>query len=320
MNARLSKESVVRIAKRIFGLAGLASLTLVCAGAAWSQSQPAQTQPTAALPVVTAHATSPAADPSGPTPTAKQVAAQSPSAKASASKRRPDGIAVSGWWTIEVRNPDGRVVTHREFENSLTAAGQGVLANVLSNQGNPAGYIVLGSWAVALCNSGGTECYSQTAPISNEFIFDLEQQGSQTANPSTCNGSVSNVTTPFPYLYVCYPTLTMPQPSVLPSNGGVLALSGNIPSSPLTGEVYIDTVETVINECTATAAQPYSASACFATPNTSNLIPQTFTLATVSPVVSVQPNQSVSVMVQFSFSSAAAPAAASVPKAPAIRH
>jgi len=320
MNARLSEGRVVSISKRILGLAGLATLALIGTGAAWARSQPAQTQSTAARPVAATPATSPGAGPAESARATKTAGAQSSSAKRPAPKGQSEGIQVHGHWTIEVRDPDGRVVTHREFENSLTAAGQGVLANVLSNQGNPAGYIVLGSWAVALCNSGGTECYSQTAPISNEFIFDLEQQGSQTANPSTCNGSVSNVTTPFPYLYVCYPTLTMPQPSVLPSNGGVLALSGNIPSSPLTGEVYIDTVETVINECTATAAQPYSASACFATPNTSNLIPRTFTLAAVSPVVSVQPNQSVSVMVQFSFSSAAAPAAASVPKAPAIRH
>ena len=29
------------------------------------------------------------------------------------------GIKVHGHWTIEVRNPDGSVATHREFENSL---------------------------------------------------------------------------------------------------------------------------------------------------------------------------------------------------------
>ena len=35
-----------------------------------------------------------------------------------------EGIKVHGHWTIEVRNPDGRLVAHREFENSLAGGGQ----------------------------------------------------------------------------------------------------------------------------------------------------------------------------------------------------
>ena len=34
-----------------------------------------------------------------------------------------EGIKVHGHWTIDVRNPDGTLVTHREFENSLVQAG-----------------------------------------------------------------------------------------------------------------------------------------------------------------------------------------------------
>jgi len=34
-----------------------------------------------------------------------------------------EGIKVHGHWVIEVRNPDGRLVQRRDFENSLTSVG-----------------------------------------------------------------------------------------------------------------------------------------------------------------------------------------------------
>jgi hypothetical protein len=33
-----------------------------------------------------------------------------------------DGITVHGHWTIDVKNPDGRVASHHEFENALSSA------------------------------------------------------------------------------------------------------------------------------------------------------------------------------------------------------
>ena len=42
-----------------------------------------------------------------------------------------EGIKVHGHWTIEVREPDGRLVSHREFENALVDQGQGLLAELL---------------------------------------------------------------------------------------------------------------------------------------------------------------------------------------------
>src|SRR5215469_7481393 len=47
------------------------------------------------------------------------------------------GIKVHGHWTIDVRNPDGTLVTHREFENSLipgSGFGAGALATFLARQ------------------------------------------------------------------------------------------------------------------------------------------------------------------------------------------
>ena len=41
------------------------------------------------------------------------------------------GIVVHGHWVIEVRNPDGKVQYHREFENALTSFGEGLMAQLL---------------------------------------------------------------------------------------------------------------------------------------------------------------------------------------------
>jgi hypothetical protein len=44
------------------------------------------------------------------------------------------GIQVHGHWTIEVRDPDGTLVSHTEFENSLQSTGQSFLTWILSRQ------------------------------------------------------------------------------------------------------------------------------------------------------------------------------------------
>jgi hypothetical protein len=120
MNARLDKEHVVRTAKRMVGFVGLASLALVCARAAWAQSKPEQSQSSAARPVVAAPVTSPSVQSSSATPAAKQAVTQNSSAKSTAAKGESEGIKVHGHWTIEVRNPDGKIVSHTEFENALS--------------------------------------------------------------------------------------------------------------------------------------------------------------------------------------------------------
>ena len=45
-----------------------------------------------------------------------------------------EGIKVHGHWVIEVRNPDGKIVTRREYENALHAEGKAVLASLLGRQ------------------------------------------------------------------------------------------------------------------------------------------------------------------------------------------
>lgn len=63
-----------------------------------------------------------------------------------------EGIKVHGHWTIEVRDSDGTLVTHREFENSLQAGGA-ALGAVLSRQYVP------GTWVVSLISHSGGLCF-----------------------------------------------------------------------------------------------------------------------------------------------------------------
>lgn len=46
-------------------------------------------------------------------------------------RSQTEGIKVHGHWVIEVRNPDGTLVSRTAFENSLTTTGATVIANVL---------------------------------------------------------------------------------------------------------------------------------------------------------------------------------------------
>jgi len=77
------------------------------------------------------------------TSSAKQESAQeqTPAVEEKASSSgRHEGIKVHGHWTIEVRNPDGSVVTHREFENSLRIPNS--LATFLARNTTPGRWVI----------------------------------------------------------------------------------------------------------------------------------------------------------------------------------
>jgi hypothetical protein len=84
--------------------------------------------------------------------TAGAPTATSP-AQESAARRPDDGIKVHGHWTIELRDPDGRIAAHHEFENALVNQGARVLATLL--QGNsPRGLWIVQAGTAA----GGGPC------------------------------------------------------------------------------------------------------------------------------------------------------------------
>src|SRR5271168_3514589 len=103
MKTNGKSEVIARIARQSLVLATLFAMLLLAADISRAQSS----------------ATSPA------TPTAKMAAPSAakpvrPAAKLPA-KSPHEGITVHGHWTIDVKNPDGTVASHHEFENSIAA-------------------------------------------------------------------------------------------------------------------------------------------------------------------------------------------------------
>jgi hypothetical protein len=67
-----------------------------------------------------------------------------------------EGIKVHGRWTIEIRNPDGKLVTHREFENALRTDGVQSLGHFLRRTAKP------GEWAIHVYGTPNP-CFSISA-------------------------------------------------------------------------------------------------------------------------------------------------------------
>jgi len=61
-----------------------------------------------------------------------------------------EGIKVHGHWVIDVRNSDGTLASHTEFENALTAGGAMVLTQILTNV-----VTVVRGWTVTLRPGSG---------------------------------------------------------------------------------------------------------------------------------------------------------------------
>jgi len=61
-----------------------------------------------------------------------------------------EGIKVHGHWTIDLRNPDGALASHNEFENELyMSQGSGALAGILGR------HLTVGEWVVTLAGGNG---------------------------------------------------------------------------------------------------------------------------------------------------------------------
>ncbi len=131
MSERKSSGNVAQAGKRIFALATLAALVLAMAGSSRAQAQ--------------------------------STASKTARARQSAPRGQHEGITVHGHWTIEVRKPDGKVETHREFENSLVpGAGAQTIESILVGALTPQAFqIVLNG------TSASQSPASQPAPCLN---------------------------------------------------------------------------------------------------------------------------------------------------------
>ena len=125
--------------KKLVGVAGrmLLAFVFVFSQTAWAgQSQ--QTKDKAASPQkAAAHQAGEKQSPATSTK-AQSNQTQSEESESSTAAEKPgdashEGIKVHGHWTIEVKNPDGSVATHHEFENSLQSQGLNLLNSLLSS-------------------------------------------------------------------------------------------------------------------------------------------------------------------------------------------
>ena len=193
-----------------------------------------------------------------------------------------EGIKVHGHWSIDVKNPDGTLAKHVEFENSLVSPGQGdqLLAGLLG------GFSVPGDWAIQLaspsiCSKTGT-CF--ILPNLNGFFG--------TTSCNSANGCATGLT----LAYVASTTTT----------GAAFKMSGTLTAS---GTGNITSVATVFSTCMEdlnySSATTFSPSKCI-TSETTGLPPagtsNTFTATTLTTPLGVVPGQIIQITVTISFS------------------
>ncbi len=173
-----------------------------------------------------------------------------------------EGINVHGHWTIEVRDPDGRLVEHREFENALSPNGDIVLARII------AGISTIGHWQLVIDSSvvGNGPC--------GQACLILESSDPETGG-------------------TLFRTLTVDAP-LIGANVGKLVLSG---SATATNNGEVNVVRTVNGYCEPTLAPSTN---CVGA--ASRVFNTAITFASISPAVSVSAGQQILVTVVIGFS------------------
>jgi len=142
------------------------------------------------------------------------------------------GIKVHGHWTIEVRNPNGRLASHTEFENALQHDGQQALAAILW------GYTP-GDWAIVLdAASGDTQlpCAGQVTGGQAPCIIGESGDVFVTSCGGGLPAGLSNSQ--------CFPTLTIGDDSS--HTGTSLSLGGTVIASATS---VISDVQTYLHVC-----------------------------------------------------------------------
>ncbi len=189
-----------------------------------------------------------------------------PSSASGAPQSAPQGgVKVHGHWTIEIRDPDGTVVTRREFDNALVSNGG--LPALLARQAT------IGLWTVTISGLP-FPCGPAEDPGGPCIII----EGSSTA-PAQPN--------------ILFKTLTVVAPTGSQPNAGRLVLSG---AAIAFRSTRINTVATGNARCPATRPP---ASNCEA--QTLNLV-TSFTQGPVNPPVEALKDQQIQVTVVLSFS------------------
>ena len=53
-----------------------------------------------------------------------------------------EGLKMHGHWIIDIKNPDGTLAGHHDFQNSLSASAQGILIAILTGQMTPGNFMI----------------------------------------------------------------------------------------------------------------------------------------------------------------------------------
>jgi hypothetical protein len=109
MTEKTQAKSIEVTYGRALALLFSLALVLFCAAPSWAQTAPSAAKSSA------------------------KPAASAPAHHSNSNGGNHEGITVHGWWTIEVKNPDGKVVSHHEFENKLVTTGTNNATQLLSN-------------------------------------------------------------------------------------------------------------------------------------------------------------------------------------------
>ena len=164
-----------------------------------------------------------------------------------------EGIKVHGDWTIEVRDPDGSLVSRHEFSNALTTPGAILLSKLLARESTA------GFWRVGLLSflDSGPPCLSSlsegvpcviteiTSPFTADNIFTTLTVAAPTSGPNVNKfvltgtadaqrGSAntpSTVTVVNTQLYLCANTVT-PVDCASSANVGLLAFTQTFLDTP----------------------------------------------------------------------------------------
>jgi len=197
------------------------------------------------------------------------------------------GVEMHGHWVIDVKNQDGTVAEHRDFENTIQPNGAGTLVLMM------AGYIVPSDYGIVLSSTGTAPC----APVNS--------------NGGTCAIVRSLTSAPGYFLCNSNDTCATSLTSSYVLNGGTT--SGNTFTLAGTVTAYqtgtITSVSAVIGVCpsayysggTLTGYTTVSPATCNATANSPSGGAIPISAATIS-TVSVAANQIVQVTVTISFS------------------
>ena len=268
-------------------LAGVCSfLLLLCAGQAGLGQQGGPAKPAATAAVVTLATAGTAI--AAARPLAAMAAGQrnEPSQSATRGKSgdgNDEGIKVHGHWTIDVKNPDGTLAHHHEFENSLQLEGAATIIQLIT------GVDVPSDMAIGVTSPAG-----QTPPCgpSSQSICLMVRSLSDDPGNSFCTSSA-----------VCSVNLT--SATTLTSQPYTLTYSGSFVASEAGSITGVESILGTCNLAPAISPETTSPATCTSAtgfPPTGSAYGFAYFSATTISAVAVSAGQIVQVSVAFTFS------------------